>query len=53
MCLPVTAVLGTEFRIGFDLHIIAPRDEENFLSIGISTAGKWKVISLNARNIVF
>lgn len=42
--LPVTALLGAELRIAFHLHVVAPCDEENFLSADISIAGKWEVI---------
>lgn len=36
-CLAVTALLGTVFRIAVNLHGFAPWDEENFLSVGVST----------------
>lgn len=36
-CLAVTASLGTVFRIALNLHGFAPCDEENFLSVGVST----------------
>lgn len=36
-CLAVTTSLGTAFGIAVNLHGFAPCDEENFLSVGVST----------------